>query len=528
MSKHFEHCNVHYTPQATALNRPYTSASFRPLPTFKQMAEPSLEKVPNELFDWILQSIAIDDICNLRLASRTLNARATQETFFSHFRSIRLHVKKHTLESFAAMTQGPLGQIIEGITIVGFVYDYEGLENILESGERWEEPEGDGTGTPRIREYTDDELDRIEEDLATLQRQQAECQDMYDNGYSIALLRQAFTNIARHAQHKFRGLTLEVAVHHESTTDYVIPRDADHTAIRLFLEMASNVFSLVSSAISDTQLSLDQLVVFGNVPASMICGVPCETLSKYQWTAPAYAQFTTNLKSLTLKFSDRVLDRRNMDDEAMKIVLAEDANSSGLRDLLASLINLEELHVSRYALFAGERLSYDESEDHDPLHGSHRAVQRRQVHAILQARMARLRTLKLGGMNLDVSDLEAFLRAHRDSLRTISFDNIGLRDGPVIPLLELLASEIPGLLDISMQDMDDDDDNEMRFEGEPEQSCTRISGAKQGRNAIHRWGEDAKKVITFYRWGGPIGSSYDVIQARTHRAHQYGGGRRIH
>jgi hypothetical protein len=489
------------------------------------MAEPSLERVPNELFDWILQSLAIDDICNLRLASRTLKARATQETFFSHFRTIRLHVKKHTLESFVAMTKGPLGQIVQVLTIVGFVYDFEGLQNILESGERWEEAEGDGTGTPRIWEYTDDELDQVEEDLANFQRQQAECQEMYDNGHNIVLLRQAFTNIARHAQYKLRCLSLEVAVHRESVTDYVIPRDAHHTATDAFLQMASDVFSLVSSAIGDTQLCLDQLVVFGTIPASMICGVPCETLSKCQWTSPSYAQFTTNLKSLTLKFSDRVLDHRNMDDEALKIVLAEDANSSGLQDLLASLTNLEELHVARYALFVGERIDYDEEEDYDPLHESHRAVQRRQVHAILQARMARLRTLKLGGMNLEVSDLESFLRAHRDSLRTISFDDVGIRDGPVIPLLELLASEIPGLLDIRMQDIDDDN-GEMRFEGEPEQPCTRISGAFQDRNIIHRWGEDVKKVITFYYHEGRISSSYEARQAMTHRAHQYGGSRK--
>jgi hypothetical protein len=144
---------------------------------------------------------------------------------------------------------------------------------------------------------------------------------------------------------------------------------------------------------------------------------------------------------------------------------------------------LEELRVSFYKTFC---FFEDEQEE----------ARQKQSHKLLQARLPSLRTLFLGGMEVQVADLTAFLSSHRASLRSIEMFLVLIYDGLFSTVLSLIGSDRFQLDDIRLTDIDDKNNSRIYFEGEHEEQYSAISGVFKSRNAIHRWGPGARTAIT--------------------------------
>jgi hypothetical protein len=85
---------------------------------------PTLDDLPNELFEHIVQHLNLPDICNLRSGSRQLASKSTQTHFKSFFRRKHVDLSQHSLDKFARATQASkLCRRVEHLVLVGVVDD---------------------------------------------------------------------------------------------------------------------------------------------------------------------------------------------------------------------------------------------------------------------------------------------------------------------------------------------------------------------------------------------------------------------
>jgi hypothetical protein len=155
------------------------------------MAKLNLEGLPNELMELVIQYCSSNDICSVRLVSRTLRHKVTQSTFGSFFRNIHLDVKKHTLESFAKFTESSLSRNIENLTIVGILYHFRRLEHLLETGGKIDQVQK-GITITKFRRCSSEEIAQAENDLETLREQESDYAQLLTENLGVSLIQEAF------------------------------------------------------------------------------------------------------------------------------------------------------------------------------------------------------------------------------------------------------------------------------------------------------------------------------------------------
>lgn len=83
---------------------------------------PTLDDLPNELFESVVQQLDLSDICNLRSGSRQLGSKSTQTHFKSFFRRKRVELNQHALTKFMQATEvSKLCSRVEHLVLVGLV-----------------------------------------------------------------------------------------------------------------------------------------------------------------------------------------------------------------------------------------------------------------------------------------------------------------------------------------------------------------------------------------------------------------------
>ncbi|RAL01807.1 uncharacterized protein BO80DRAFT_424183 [Aspergillus ibericus CBS 121593] len=86
------------------------------------MASVTLEGLPAELIEAIVSCLDFQDICALRLTTRTVSFKSTNATFRTYFSSKKLQITPASLEQFVRVTQpGQLGLWLQQLTLYDFL-----------------------------------------------------------------------------------------------------------------------------------------------------------------------------------------------------------------------------------------------------------------------------------------------------------------------------------------------------------------------------------------------------------------------
>ncbi|KAF1826665.1 uncharacterized protein K489DRAFT_122284 [Dissoconium aciculare CBS 342.82] len=458
-----------------------------------------LKGLSNELFEWIVENLDLESVRNLRLVSREISHKATQRTFASFFQTTRIVLSRESLEAFARVTSGAIGSSIEHLTIVGILYEFTPLDDIIKYRRR-DTPDKESELEPCETIQVDcrpTEIAQAEKDVDILRQRQSDYALLCRDGGDVSLLRESLRNMAGASGRVLKYLSLEVAVICEAAGTKLTPLEAreqktmDSSALEhQVLQSATATFLTSVAALSSSSLMIESANIFRTRPGSLRCGLPCDALAVFERNPQKLLPFSS-LRSLSISVADRLegdLGRLEYEEdeelEAVKIVeILDDNNSSGLSKLLASCSRLEELYVSFYE---------EPCHFYDP----QEAARKKQSHMLLQARLPSLRKLFLGGMEIQVADLTAFLAGHSASLRSVEMFLVLVYDGLWSTVMSLVAGDGFQLDDIRLTDINDEATAKIYFDGEREQPYSTISGVFKSRNAIHRWGPGARMAIT--------------------------------
>ncbi|KAI1441251.1 hypothetical protein F5Y02DRAFT_400283 [Annulohypoxylon stygium] len=316
----------------------------------------SLETLPVELIGHIVTLIDLRDIVSLRLASRTVESKVSQQHLAKYFNYKHVEMAPAPLENLAYITsQGRLGCLLEHCTITGVA----------------------GSGMSRTR--NDDE--------------------------HIHLLARAFSNLKqRSPKGRLTSLSLRVDVRNRDSTS-----ESDSPSLRESIwATALRTFNVTIAALHASQLPVDEhLDIYGGVSR---CSLPYDAL------LPLTQRFTSmpvfsSLKKLTVSLSSPFINpEESTSDSAINTPeqFSQTVHGKlalrGLLDMSSIMPKLESLDVHWYNIIA-----YDTSTA--PLDSS---VE------LSHSNFACLEICRLRGVYIFESDLLEFVKAVHPSALTMS------------------------------------------------------------------------------------------------------------
>lgn len=465
------------------------------------MSAPSLDALPDELFEFVVSYLSLDDIRSLRLASRLIAYKATQDTFRRYYRSKQVDLTSEGLKALVKAT-ARLGSLVEELSLVGIVYNLTELEDIVKSGRRSKrKDEQDCRLGHNWITCSDAETEQVVLDLATLEQRQSEDEELRTAGNDVCLLTEAFVNLA--ASKRLKLLSLQILVYRDDATTKILPRE-DTENWRCIFKAASRTFSLVMPCLQRSGLSLQALDIFAKKPESLSCNLPCNTF--------ALTRFRENhtlamIKTLSIGISDPLV-HESEDDTKQSVPehIMVDTSYSGLARMIEVCRNLDTLEISGYDLGT-----------------LHAGMRRRYLHHLARIEpLPKLQNLRLAGLAIDGSDLLLLLTKHSKSLRHVELKNLSAPKEswePVISYLPDMKLDTLKLLDLK------EVNRLMQFEGEPkQQEFTRIYGSYARREGIECRGVDARKKISYYFYTGRAIGAPRVWERTQARREEFGGG----
>jgi hypothetical protein len=405
------------------------------------MAASPLQALPPEIFESINVLLSLRDLSNVRLVSRSMASKATQDRFASFVRSRSVELTRPTLETMAALTaEGRIGCLIQDLTLAGVVYNTAGLQHQLQVGTKTMLERGceaSGMLDESTERPTETELARATAALNTMQSKQADYDQLHDvGGDVVALLAGIFQNIAANTKrHGLASLSLDVR---EYRQDAQTPQPAsDRLAWRSVWHIAEQTFHTVTRSLGATLLPIQDLNLFCN-DFSGRCSLQCNQLSRCDWSANGVVSTLASVESLAISISDRVLDETAHDAlatgdpvervspitdtggllpnvEELEKQANEDQNFDGLVTLLNSCQNLKKLDLRRCHV---RRRRF---ELNDPT--GKNFIQR----LAEAARLENITNLSLGNFAAREQDLTSLLK--RNPVRNLSLIRITLEPG---------------------------------------------------------------------------------------------------
>lgn len=435
-----------------------------------------MDALTNELFERMVSHLHLQDIQQLRLVNRSIAYKATQSTFRPFFKAKQVDITRSALQDFSHMTsQGQLGCGIEKLTLVGIVYDLSILETIIETGEKYvDDPKRPQDKIPI--ECSEDELACFKDDLIALRRHKREYEALRGQESDIALLKDAFANLAVNGARGLQSLTLEIKVCRHNTTSRLLPMEAESGEI---FERAAETFLLAMTCLRDSRLSANSLSIFSTKPESLVCSLPFSTLGRIDWST-AFESSLVSLRDFALSIS------QEQDETALQGQVEDKGNASNIAKMVGLCPQLETLTMTRFARPSSEEAGKLQV-----------TMQYQYMHCLAQMEpLSHLNHLSLGGFHIAGSDIATFIKRHIGSLRSVELREIFIHDDVFRLLLTTLSQ---GTLErIHLEDIHLKYEGEwelVHFSGEREQEFTRISGDYLGRNVIERWGEGTKQLI---------------------------------
>lgn len=494
------------------------------------MSPQNLESLTNELFEQIVGSLSLDDIKNLRLVNRSTAYKTTQDTFRSFFRRKAVDLRAQNLENLVhATSENRLGTLVEDLCLVGIVYNTLALQNIVKKGEKYVRDQNQPSQIP----CDDQKVQQAAHDLDILRRRQSEDQELRASRTDVALLTEAFTNLAASKSTPgLKTLSLQIAVYKDNSSTKTPPREAG--CWKWNFEAASRTFMLAMTCLCESRLSLQTLDAFAKSPESLGCNIPCDILRYIKFDA---VPTLTTIKNLSIGISDliinwseydlqdsgdkeqslpRALRDQKLELEHLQAQITEDDNYSGLARMIEACPNLEELDVSGYRIPCSHRKSV----------ALWRQMRRRLLYHIARIEsLHRLQKLRLAGFSsIDSADLVVLLTHHSASLRHLELNNIYVTQGlwePVVAYLPNMCLNTVHLEDL--WEVSGGSSKLMHFAGEFEQEYILISGDHARRNVIKCWGPGGREKISCHRYEGMAIGSPRVWGWNQRRREEFGG-----
>jgi hypothetical protein len=477
----------------------------------------NLDDLSAELFAWVAQYLDVQDLGNLRLLNRTFAPKAILGSYSQAIRVRRVQLTCKSLQTFAnaISTDAVLGRFIEDVTLVGITCDSSTLEYQLEAGrmrnpkyDQFASVDDDGEAVELEDEFIvfdDEELDQMEAATDELAEQQGQIQR--DQELIAQLLCRVFTLIAAQAR-VLKRLSLQVAVLEDPRKPPSLPRDAPRSALYPGLEVAARIFALTMSSLQGLPvLSLD---IFDANPESLQCSVPCDLLArtnfKPQELLTSLSISILDTLSATTTFEDLKNARPNVD--GLIATATRDENFTGLSHFLKSCPVLEELRISHYVI--PNRVD-------SVREVAQKSIPRQIFELAKTVHHPRLRSLSLGGLKADCRDLLIYLGKHRTTLESLELreSSISKGTGLINEIMELLQ-DFPRLQTIAFDSVHSDG-SLCLYSGERERPNTRISGWYLGQSAIHRTGDDVRKLLEYWHRRGPRVPVIDNPMTRDHQ-----------
>ena len=397
-----------------------------------------LEALPIELIEHIVIFLPLDDIASLRLTSRAMDHKASQGSFATFFKHKDVELTTTTLQDMLRLTShGRLGCLLEHCNITGVV-----------------------------RSDTTAADEGADQDLRTL-------------------LSEAFRNLKlRSSNGGLASLCLRVVASIEDADGELEEPDyfGDWKSV---WSTALRTFQLTMGALQDSQLSVEDLDIFGGLKG---CSLACDDFLAFAQQSILWPVFGS-VKRLTMSLS--VSPAAATDPESGNLRRGTDAHAQSrhsqllLRDLLQVLHimpQLESLNVHWYNL--GEKAPFAPPFPSDP----------QLANSISPGSVPCLKECSLRGIHVSESDLLHFLEAIRPSAVTLT--NIRLVSGTYASILRYLTDpKTP----VTMHDLDDNCEQNTKlvhFEvpGNPK---FKYIGGNVGPSSIVRRGSQAKEAISY-------------------------------
>lgn len=394
----------------------------------------SFEALPPEIVEQVVVLLTLHDIGSVRLASRTLASKATQEHYKSNFYSQSLELTERRLNQFVAVAAfAGLIRLLQHLTIICPVYNTLELEaNVKDSAISLPLFDEDGSLEEIIPcSVEGEDLRRIELSLSALSQQHRDHSRFISRREHVALLSQAFRSLTSHGVH-LRLLTAEVIVYRVDTHTPILPLYGG--GWKRIWAAASTGFEAIFASIS-TGLTIQHLELFTGI-RMLRCSLPCDQFTGVNFDSAQFDIFLGNLESLSMSVSDKVINQSNKEsldledysttteldldatwltEEDMVLHASNEQNFTGLANMLRKCRNLKSLDFSHFML---DFISPDISQ----------ALSDGMLDAIHQAKLESIETLSLEGFDMSESRLLELLRA-LSRLRKVTLSCVTLLEG---------------------------------------------------------------------------------------------------
>ena len=454
---------------------------------------PCLEEMPYEVMEMIAVLLDLRDLCNIRLASRSMEVKATQDHFKSQLRTKRVYLTEAALGTFVQMTnRGGLGCLIQNLTLVSIAK-------------------------------------RSEKDARS-------ADDKIQQDDHVNLLIRAFEYLAAESKSgMLDSLCLEVAVLPADGLAYIQPDVAEARDRKPIWLCTAHTFSTTIRSLGASKLRLKKLNVF-NSPHMQGCSLPCNELAIIDSCTNDIAPSLAQLETLSIGLSNAVTDGwRDQDccsyeslpaaecaDAEAKIM--DSAGYNGFAQLLSLSDQIAELELHYFQIDFNFRLvSLDEC--HHALLFQHLAQ---------QERLPRLERLLLRGLFVRQEDL-VLVRKRMDPL-DLHLEAIWMHSSTTfVPVFAYCISSGPRLERLCFHDLNDHDPNGnphiVYFDGpgsigKPSSPVSHPAARGRDHSDIHntlvRTGHDIRQSVQFwFAYGRTCSTQWTYQRQREQRA-EYG------
>ncbi|SMR48107.1 unnamed protein product [Zymoseptoria tritici ST99CH_1E4] len=382
----------------------------------------SLQELPQEIFDEILQLLPLHDTCSLRLVNRALAFVATDTDFKARFRAKTVEMNETGLRRFAkAMKCGGLSLLLRDLTLAAQVYDINTISDEIDdkqiSSFGPDTPyASDGTLQHVIQPLGPEELKKMEADMEEMDKQDEELQKFQESKMDVFLLGAAFSGLDKHGI-ALDSIRAEVILYQQDSSTPVLPLwgfDDQPT-----WAAANYLTQVILNSLNLSDFHVEKLDLF-NSDRMVGCSLAIDALSKVKFSNSLSA--LRNLKCLSLSISE------GYDATAEEL---DPAYFEGFAGLLRGCSNLTHLDLADY------RLAMYKHEDNPELY----LLQSRGiVQALNEAQLPKLQTLKLQGFHLNEEQLLSIIQA-RHTLHQLSLRAIHLQGGRFQPILDYCTQD---------------------------------------------------------------------------------------
>ncbi|USW47186.1 hypothetical protein Slin15195_G005050 [Septoria linicola] len=409
-------------------------------------ARPGLERCPNEIIECVVVLLELSDMCHLRLASRVLLGKATQDYFKSFCKHKHVDLTKTAIQILIDITQpGMLGCHIEELTLVGVVNNTLSFESIVRKRTKpVVEHNGPMTMSTEVR-CTEDEVQRAQRDLQDLRQRQADDTSFIESGHAVELLSQAFKNLAENGCNiPLPNLKLDVVVFREDATTRLSALQGG--GWKMIWSCASQTLKVTINALAQSRLPLNELDKYSEV---LRCAVARDQLAHLPTSDPGLKESFKHLKALSISLSHRVIDATKQDQtgfadsaervsysnvpiyrdvDILRAEAAHEENFVGLANLLKVCEDsLERLDIHQYSL---ERRKLKQDDMHD---------EKIMQVMVQNTNLRSLTGAMLRGLWFNEVDLLAFLKQSRN-LRQVVLQDMRMREGSWTGVFDMLTA----------------------------------------------------------------------------------------